>query len=193
MLVGNRDISNAGVLWILNGKDCPLATFYPRTGDHLNAAVAADLNGDGRPEAMAATCSLTCIDPRTMEVRWAHAFGDEVRGVVVLPAQAGATRIVAASRNEFVVAFDTAGRRQWAAHAGVPVEFLVTIRRGNDVLLAAVGATGRVVVLDTAGQVRYQYDLGAVPSSVAVPEARPELLCVATADGLVTALTLPAQ
>ena len=60
-------------------------------------------------------------------------------------------------------------------------------------LLAAVGATGRVVVLDTAGQTRYQYDLGAAPRSVAVPEARPDLLCVATADGRVTALAPPGK
>jgi len=178
MLVGNRDISNAGILWVLNGRNNPLASFYPRTGDHLNAVAVT-----GKKEVLAATCSLACLDPRTMEVRWSHAFGDEVRGVVVVPGL-----VVAASRNEFVVAFDTAGRRQWAAHAGVPVEFLVTLRRGNEVLLAAVGATGRVIVLDTAGRIRYQYDLGAVPKSVVVPDARPDLLCVATADGLVTAL-----
>lgn len=191
LLVGNREISNAGILWILNGKDQPQARFIPRTGDRLNAVVAADLNGDGRDEVLVATSSLACLDPRTLDVRWVRAFGDEVRGLVVLPASAGAGRIVAASRNEFVVAFDAAGRRQWATPAGVPVEFLFTLRRGNEVLLAAVGATGRVVVLSAAGQVRFHYDLGAAPRSAAVPAARPDLLCVATADDLVTALTFP--
>ena len=67
MLVGNRDICNIGILWILNGKDRPLAEFDPRTGDTINAVVAADLDGDGREEVLVATQALACLDPRTDE------------------------------------------------------------------------------------------------------------------------------
>jgi outer membrane protein assembly factor BamB len=192
MLIGNRDVCTIGILKILNGKDQPLAEFDPRTGATINAIAVVDLDGDGREEVFVATISLACLDPRTMKVRWAHGFGDEVRGVVAVRGPNGAPMVVAGSRNEFVVAFNAAGQRQWAAHAGVPVEFLVALRRGQEVLVAAMGATGRVVVFDTAGELRYQCELGAVPQSVVVPKACPELLCVATADGRVTALRLSA-
>jgi len=189
LLVGNRDISNSGILWVLGGRDQPLETFSPRTGPTLNAVLVADLDGDGREELFVATQALACLDPRTMDVRWSQSFGDEVRGIAVVPRD---SMVVAASRNEYVVAFDPTGHRRWACYAGTPIEFLATLHRGEgDVLLAAVGETGLVSVLDTTGRILYQYDLKAAPTAVTVPQAAPSLLCVATTDGRVTALTTP--
>lgn len=130
-----------GIAHILSHDGKPRAQFD--TGDEVRRVACADLDGDGRDEALAGSMShsLYCFNGDGA-LRWRQDLGAPVSALVTIPRD-GRALVVAATSAGNLLTLDANGHPLAAMALGTPVTHLVT----RDTHVVAAAADGRVICL----------------------------------------------
>ncbi len=196
---------------ILYGADGKLLTAYsrPDLNSWSNPAQfrdlrRADLDGDGRPEIIAAIdtdCRQLVAYREDGKIFWDADLAGAAEAVAVIPARASegpvkrgepgvaqGPLVVAASASGYVAALDgRTGARRWACFVGEPTHFVAPADDGR---VLAAARSGKVFLIGRAGSLCGAADLGQPITGLLRPgeDRSANAVLLGTADGRLLAL-----
>jgi len=163
-----------------------------RATDILCALLAADLDGDGRPEILAGSYDrrLYLVDAAGQE-RWSYDTGGSVYTLAAGELD-GQTLILAGSEDGVLRAFTPAGELEWEADLGGRVTAVAVLDVDGDGRpeIAAGSRPGSIWLLHANGAVRWHRETPGAPTGLAIAGALyNRTLGLSTEDGAIVALT----
>jgi hypothetical protein len=156
------------------------------------AVAVGNVNRDPRPEVLCGIDGgdVICFDAGGKEL-WRTNLGDRINRIVPADLDAdGVQEILCASDSAQVVAIKGDGRILWRCFLPAGCADMAVQGQGADVLIAATAGTSGLVVLDSAGRVRWQTPT--TGSAEKLTLLGPQIV-VSTAKGAIESFHLPAK
>jgi len=144
-------------------------SIVPSSKSGSSAIAAADVSGDGLPDAIYAdadgtvtACSVAPAGETTAQVHWQKIIGDDRLAAVVARDLDGdgTPEVALASHSGFVAVLGADGAVRWVRYAENRVTGLVAVPAGEGVALARSSLDGSLVVLDAGGEELARWNAG---------------------------------